>query len=84
MFKKQIKVASHNSVSGKDRKDLKSGLSALFDPQSVEALLEKNKENFYIEKLSGAKTLIYKDETTPYIIDATGKGDYLPSCTYNT
>lgn len=78
MFKKPLKVSSHNVLAGKDKKSLKKELLAHFHPESVERFLEKN-EKILCDKLQGSKMLIYSTETYPALIDSTGKGTYFPS-----
>lgn len=78
MFKKPLKVSSHNVLAGKDKKSLKKELLALFHPESVDKFLEKN-EKILCDKIQGSKMLIFSTETYPALIDSTGKGTYFPS-----
>ncbi len=39
MFKKPLKIGSQNQISGKDRKNLKAKLNALFNPECIEKLI---------------------------------------------
>jgi hypothetical protein len=80
MFKKPFKVASHNSLSGKDRKKLAADLKKFLDPDAVAALLENNDPDVVINKISGSKMVLYSIDNVPYFIDATGKGVYFPTC----
>ena len=79
MFKKALKVSSHNVLAGKDKKSLKKELSTVYDPDSIENFFETN-DKLYCDKLQGSKILIYSTEKYPAIIDSTGKGAYFPTC----
>ena len=80
MFKKTIKVSSHNVISGKDRKKLCADLKKLYDDQSVTLLLEKGDPAITSDKISGSKMLVYSIDNVPLFVDSTGKGALFPSC----
>lgn len=42
MFKKPIKTAGQNQLSGKDRKLIKNKISSIFDDECVEKLFAEN------------------------------------------
>lgn len=84
MFKKAFKVATHNVLSGKDKKKLRQDLAALFDPTSVDILLGKPEAEIFCDKLSGSKTLIFTLNDIPIFVDATGKGTYFPTGQFET
>lgn len=79
MFKKSFKVATHNVLSGKDRKKMRQVLSAKFDPASVDILLGKSDIEIFCDKLAGSKTYIYTWNDIPILVDENGKGNYFPT-----
>jgi len=79
MFKKPFKIASHNSLSGKDKKKLIADLKKFLDPDSVSLLLENNNCDVVISKLSGSKMVLYSIDNIPFFVDATGKGAFFPT-----
>eukprot|EP01015_Nassula_variabilis_P014183 TRINITY_DN216_c0_g1_i9.p1 TRINITY_DN216_c0_g1~~TRINITY_DN216_c0_g1_i9.p1 ORF type:complete len:521 (-),score=199.64 TRINITY_DN216_c0_g1_i9:26-1588(-) len=78
MFKKAIKTTNRTQISGKDKKTIKKDLERFFNPDAVKDFLDSN-EVIYCDKVSGGKQLIFSNEVNPLLVDATGKGDYLPS-----
>jgi len=79
MFKKPLKVSTHNILGGKDKKSLKKELSVLFQAKSLEHFFDSN-EKIYCDKMQGSKVVIYSTDAFPAIIDSTGKGAYFPTC----
>lgn len=78
MFKKPLKSASANPVSGKDRKKLKKDLSKYFHSDTLDQIF-LNTDEFIQEKFQGNKIVIYKDAVNPLFVDPTGKGDFFPT-----
>lgn len=78
MFKKPIKTAAQNQLSGKDRKAIRNKLATLFDEESVDKLFSSN-EKIICTKISGSKMQIFMGEEYPLLVDGTGKDDYFPS-----
>jgi len=78
MFKKPLKSAQSNVISGKDRKKLKKDLAKFFHSDTLDQLFV-NTDEIVQEKIQGNKTLIYKDSVNPLFVDPTGKGDFFPS-----
>lgn len=79
MFKKAFKVASTNSLSGKDKKKLIADLSKFYDPEAINILFEKSNPNLVANKLQGSKIQIYIAGDVPLFVDATSKGDFFPT-----
>ena len=77
MFKKAIKIGAQNQLSGKDRKTIRNKLAALFDPDSIDAVLKNDK--VICTKVSGSKMLIYVGDSYPLFVDGTGKEDFFPT-----
>ena len=79
MFKKAVKIGAQNQLSGKDRKTIKTKLTALFKAECVEAVLSKYDKITCNKASGGSKMLIYTADSMPLFVDGTGKGDFFPS-----
>lgn len=78
MFKKPIKVGSHNPVSSKNRKKLKKSLSKCFPTDAIDQLFIRSQE-LSLTKLQGSKVCIYSDDEDPLFVDSTSKKDFFPT-----
>lgn len=81
MFKKPLKVSTHNLLGGKDKKTLKKDLCKLFHQKSIEHFFENN-EKVYCDKMQGSKIVVYSTDNFPAFVDSTGKGAFFPTCNY--
>ena len=81
MFKKPLKVSTHNLLGGKDKKSLKKELCTSFHAKSIEHFFDAN-EKIYCDKMQGSKVVVYSTDTYPAFVDSTGKGAYFPTRTF--
>lgn len=78
MFKKPLKISTHNILGGKDKKTLKKEMSVLFHAKSIEHFFDTN-EKIYCDKIQGSKIVLYSTDNFPAFVDSTGKGAYFPT-----
>jgi len=88
MFKKGIKLQNRNNVKRSEVKRMRGALARAFPAALADAsphadanfaLLFPPKEEIFVAKVAGSRSLVYFVNDTPVFYDLDGRADYYPT-----